>query len=240
MEARTTVVTGAAQGIGRAIAERLAADGQTVIGCDIKDGGNDFPGTMVRVDLTDADAAKDCMADIAGHYAVDHLVNNAGAVFPQLMEDTDLESFQKAIDLNLRAALITAQAFTPAMRAKGRGRIVNISSRAVTGKAIRTSYAAAKAGLMAFTRTWALELGRDGITVNCIGPGPIATELFNSANPPDSPVTQEIRASIPVGRMGEPREIAGTVAFFLSDDAAFITGQTLFVCGGMTVGRAPI
>jgi len=240
MEQRVSLVTGAARGIGRAIAERLAADGHSVVGCDLREAEGAFPGELSQVDLAEADATSQWLAEVTAGRTVDHVVNNAGAVFPQPLEETDLASFQAAIDINLRAALLCAQACVPGMRAKGRGRIVNIASRATAGKALRTSYAAAKAGLVGFTRTWALELGRNGITVNCVAPGPIATELFKSANPPDSPATREIMDGIPVGRIGTPEEIAAVVAFFLSDDAAYITGQTLFVCGGATIGRAPV
>ncbi|MFM7660785.1 MAG: SDR family oxidoreductase, partial [Betaproteobacteria bacterium] len=97
-------------------------------------------------------------------------------------------------------------------------------------------YAASKAGLIGLSRVWALELGRLGITSNVIGPGPIATELFKQANPPDSPRTRQILDNIPVGRMGEPDDVAAAVAFFMREDSAFVTGQVLYVCGGAGVG----
>ncbi|OYZ90272.1 MAG: short-chain dehydrogenase, partial [Rhizobiales bacterium 17-65-6] len=103
-----------------------------------------------------------------------------------------------------------------------------------------SAYAASKAGLLGLTRTWALELGRDGITVNAIAPGPIATPLFTAANPPDAPRTRAIIDAVPVGRMGTAEDVAEGVGFFLSDGAGFITGQTLAVCGGITVGKGTV
>jgi NAD(P)-dependent dehydrogenase (short-subunit alcohol dehydrogenase family) len=129
------------------------------------------------------------------------------------------------------------QACVSGMRARKRGRIVNLGSRAMYGRVGRGGYAAAKAAVVGMTRTWALELAKDGITVNCVAPGPIATDGFRAQNPSDSPVTKSLLASVPVGRMGEPREIAATVEFLLSDDAGFMTGQVLNVCGGLTVGQ---
>jgi NAD(P)-dependent dehydrogenase (short-subunit alcohol dehydrogenase family) len=122
------------------------------------------------------------------------------------------------------------------MRANKYGRIVNLSSRAMLGKDGRTVYGGTKAGLVGMTRTWALETANQGITVNAIAPGPIETELFTGANPPDAPQTVKIRESIPVGRLGQPDEVAHAVSMFMDKRAGFITGQLLFVCGGMTVG----
>ena len=132
--------------------------------------------------------------------------------------------------------MLIIHALLPAMREARFGRIVNISSRAALGKEERTVYSATKAGLLGMTRTWALEMAPYGITVNAIGPGPIATDLFLSGNPPDSPKTKKILATIPLGRMGQPAEIAHAVASFMDDRAGFTTGQVLYVCGGMTVG----
>ncbi|MBV9219971.1 MAG: SDR family oxidoreductase, partial [Methylobacteriaceae bacterium] len=114
--------------------------------------------------------------------------------------------------------------------------IVSISSRAVLGKELRTSYSASKAAIHGLTRTWALELARDGITVNAVAPGTIDTSLFHEANPPDDPRTQAIFKAIPVGRIGTPTDVAHAVSFFLDERSSFITGQALFVCGGLTVG----
>jgi 3-oxoacyl-[acyl-carrier protein] reductase len=117
---------------------------------------------------------------------------------------------------------------------------VNMSSRAGLGKAERIVYSATKAGLIGLTRTLALELGADGITVNAVAPGPIATELFRKSNPEGAPQTKRILDSIVVGRLGTPGDVARAAMFFLAPDNGFVTGQVLYVCGGTTLGVAPI
>jgi NAD(P)-dependent dehydrogenase (short-subunit alcohol dehydrogenase family) len=144
--------------------------------------------------------------------------------------------FDAVYALNLKAPMVLAQQLLPQMRQANFGRIVNIASRAALGKEERTAYAAMKAGLQGMTRTWALELAQYGITVNAIGPGPIATELFTSGNPPNAPKTIKIIENIPVKRMGQPEDIAHAAAYLLDERSSFTTGQTLYVCGGMTVG----
>jgi NAD(P)-dependent dehydrogenase (short-subunit alcohol dehydrogenase family) len=166
-------------------------------------------------------------------------VNNVGIVRPAPLEETSVEDLAAVLDVNLRSAILAAQALLPTMREAGFGRIVNIASRAALGKELRTAYAASKAGLIGLTRTWALELAAQGITVNAIGPGPIATELFRRANPDNSPRTRAIIEGVPVKRLGTPDDIAHAAAFFLDDRAGFVTGQTVYVCGGLTVGMAP-
>ena len=136
----------------------------------------------------------------------------------------------------MATATRTAKALVPNMRKQGRGRIVMNTSRVTLGKLSRTLYSATKGAMQAMARTWALELGRDGITVNCVAPGPIATSVFWQNNPPDSETTRDLIASVPVGRMGTPEDVANAVSFFCDDRASFVTGQTLFVCGGVTVG----
>jgi 3-oxoacyl-[acyl-carrier protein] reductase len=121
------------------------------------------------------------------------------------------------------------------MRKAGFGRIVSMSSRAVLGKTYRTVYSAAKAGLIGMSRTLSLELAGDGITVNVVAPGPVATELFDNGHPIGSEKRQRVIDSIPVKRVGTSEDVAHAVAFFLADDAGYITGQTLFVCGGSSV-----
>ena len=142
------------------------------------------------------------------------------------------------MSLNLRSALQCVQALLPGMKRARFGRIVNVSSRAALGKQHRTAYAATKAGLQGMAKVWALELGPHGITANAIGPGPIRTALFDTANPPDTPRTRAIVEAIPVRRMGEPEDVAQAVSFLLDRRSGFVTGQVIYVCGGMTVGSA--
>lgn len=237
MKPHKVLVTGGSGGLGRAIAKRMTADGYQIVNVDrvapksLEDGE-----LFVQVDLMDWQATQAALAPIAARGDVLHLVNNAGFIRPALLEDTTIEDFQAVIELNMRAPLLVAQTFLPAMRQARFGRIVNIASRAALGKELRTAYSATKAGILGMTRTWALEEGVHGITVNAIGPGPIATELFLSGNPPDSPKTKQIIEAIPVKRMGEPADIAHAVASLMDERAGFITGQVLYVCGGMTVG----
>jgi NAD(P)-dependent dehydrogenase (short-subunit alcohol dehydrogenase family) len=124
------------------------------------------------------------------------------------------------------------------MRDRGWGRIVNLSSLVVLGVANRTAYAAAKAAMMSFTRTWALGRAQTGITVNAVAPGPTETELFRQNTPAGSEAEQRFLSLVPMKRFGKPEELAAAVAFLLSEDAGFITGQTLFVDGGASVGKA--
>jgi 3-oxoacyl-[acyl-carrier protein] reductase len=139
--------------------------------------------------------------------------------------------------LHLGAALLLVQAALPAMRAAQFGRIVLISSRAALGLATRTAYSATKAGLIGLARTWALELGPDGITVNAVAPGPIAgTTMFHDVLPPGDPRIEALAQSIPVRRLGQPEDVARMVLFLADPANSFITGQTMFVCGGTSVG----
>lgn len=151
-----------------------------------------------------------------------------------------MDELDRMIDLNLRAAILITQALVPGMRAKRRGRIVNIGSRAALGKAGRSVYGATKGALVSLTRSWALELGRDGVTVNVVAPGPVATDMFYKDNPADSPATKALPSAIPVGRIGTPADVAAAVNFLISDEASFITGQTLYVCGGLSISTASL
>ncbi|WP_295856807.1 SDR family oxidoreductase [uncultured Xylophilus sp.] len=236
-----TVVTGASAGIGRAIAEALLAEGRTVVNLDYAAPGWQHDRLVsFQADLTDEAATRDAAAAIAARFAVVALVNNAGATRPGTIDTATTADLDDVVGLHLRAPMLLAQAFLPSLRACGQGRIVNMSSRAALGKVDRIVYSATKAGLVGLTRTLAMELGRDGITVNAIGPGPIATDLFRKSNPEGAPQTQRILDRITVGRMGTPEDVARAALFFLAPANGFVTGQMLYVCGGTTLGEAPV
>ncbi len=234
------IVTGGSQGIGLAICRRLKQEGSAIIVLDRVAPKDSGLGEFRAVDLSDSEATAAALEWALAQGPVSRLVNNVGVVMPALLEDTSLEDFDALMALNVRCAIQCTQAVAPAMRQRGMGRIVNISSRSALGKALRTNYSASKAALIGLTRTWALELAADGITVNCICPGPIATELYKQANPADDPRTIASLATIPAGRIGTPEDIAQAAAFFLAEDSGFINGQTLYVCGASSVGSSGI
>ena len=191
---------------------------------------------FVAVDLADSEATARALAQALAGRTITRLVNNVGAVRPALLEDATLDDFDYLMALNVRSAIQCTKALAPGMRAAGFGRIVNVSSRSVRGKELRTNYAATKAALIGLTRTWALELGADGITVNCICPGPTATELYVAANPPESPRT---RGRSPPSRSAASARLRTWPTPSPSSSrprAGFVTGQALMVCGGSSLG----
>jgi len=230
------VVTGASSGIGEAIARHLLDGGRSVVTLQRKPPRLRHERLLhYAVDLADAAAAQAVARKVAAQHAVRYLVNNAGANRPGLLEEATIEDLDYVMALNVRAAMILIQAFVPGMRAAKFGRIVNISSRAAIGKTSRTVYSSAKAALIGMTRTLCLELGGDGITINAVAPGPVATELFDHGHPAGGDKRQRVIDSIPVKRIGTPDDVARVVAFLLAPDSGYITGQTLFVCGGTSV-----
>jgi len=235
---RTALVTGASRGIGAAIARELSAQGLAVINLDRDAPAGESPAQFIQVDLSDTTQLQEVLERVVAQHEVLCLVNNAAVGGPLWLEDVNVDAFERLVNTNLRAAMLCAQAVAPAMKRAGWGRIVNLTSRAALGKEGRTIYAATKAGLIAMTKTWALELGPHGVTVNAVGPGPINTELFARSNPPGSPRTRAIVEGIPVRRIGEPQDVARAVGYFASEGASFVTGQVLYVCGGLTVGNA--
>lgn len=233
------VVTGGSNGIGRATVERLTSDGYHVFNLDLAAPAEALTGeTFVQGDLTDEFSLSRALARIVSDRPVTRLVNNAGIVRPGSIDKVTPADLQAVMAVNLAGAIVCVQALLPCMRAAHFGRIVNISSRAALGKSERIAYASSKAAVHGLTRTLALELGVDGISVNAVGPGPIKSALFDRVNPPGAPTTQKIIDTIPLRRMGRLDEVAHMVTSLLDARAGFVTGQIIYVCGGMTVGLA--
>lgn len=230
------VVTGASSGIGEACARQLLERGLSVVTLQRSPPRLQHANLHYRpIDLADLAATKALAEKLAVEFPVRYLVNNAGANRPALLEDATIDDFQYVTAITLGAAMVLTQAFVPKMRAANFGRIVNISSRAILGKTSRTVYAGAKAGLIGMTRTIACEVGGNGVTVNTVIPGPVASDLFNRGHPEGSAKRQTVIDGILVKRVGMPDDIARAVMFFLDREAGYVTGQALFVCGGTSV-----
>lgn len=231
-----TLVTGATKGIGRALVQRLHERGERVVGMS-RNPDESFPDVLVTADLSDPVQRRDALASIVSQYPVTRLVNNVGFNQMQRLQDITPDMYQKVMDTNLAAMLDATQLVCSTMRRHRYGRIVNIASRSLLGRMGGSVYSAAKAAMVGFTRSWALELAQEGITVNCVAPGPISTDMFERNNPPGSESRKMLTQSIPMGRMGTPEEVADLIDYILSDGASFITGQTLFVCGGSSISQ---
>ena len=245
LSGKIAFVTGAGRGMGRAMAERLAAEGVRVAVTDIdKDAAAAAAealgvGAMaLHVDVTDALSVATAVDEACASLGpIDILVNNAGWDRLSSFVDTDEDLWDRLIAVNLKGVLHTCRTVVPQMTERRTGRVVNISSDAgrvgSTGEAV---YSATKAGIIGFTKTLAREVAKHGVTANVVCPGPTDTpllsEMIGAGN--DRLITSLQRA-IPLGRLGRPEEVAAAVAFLASEDAAFITGQTLSVSGGLTM-----
>lgn len=237
-ESRVAVVTGGSTGIGTAICRTLLEAGYEVVSLARRPAPLSSPRLhSVLADLADAAATQSAARQIAARWPVTTIVHNAGATRENLVEEASLEDLATLTQLHLGAPLTLLQAHLPAMKAAHFGRVVLIGSRAMLGLAKRTAYSATKSGMVGMARTWALELAQHGITVNVVAPGPIEeTEMFDKVLGQDTERRQRLAASIPVRRIGRPEDVARAVAFFTSPAASFITGQTLLVCGGASLG----
>lgn len=233
----TVIVTGGSAGIGKSIAQHLLDNGDTVLNLSRRASDYEHDKLIdVPIDLADVDATRAAVADVAAEHEITGIVHNAGVIRPALIEDVDLYDVGYLSRLHVHAAVTLVQGTLPAMKSAGFGRIVIIGSRAMLGLETRTAYSATKAAQIGLVRTWALELGQHGITVNAIAPGPVVTDMFTDVVPEDSDKAQKIAASLPVRRLGRPEDVAKATLFFMDPDNGFVTGQTLFVCGGASLG----
>lgn len=239
---KIAIITGAARGIGKAIAKRLVSDGCFIVIVDVdkiegkafaKEFGNE-QSHFVYCDVCKENEVKALFKKIIGeHQRVDVLVNNAGIIRDNMIHKMPAEDFDMVMDVNLRGTWLMCREAAIVMRDQKSGRIVNISSRAWLGNRGQSNYSASKAGVIGLTRALALELGKHNILVNAIAPGLIDTPLTQALA---EDVRQQLIQLQPTKTMGKPEDIANAVAFLISEDTNFITGQTLYVDGGKSIG----
>jgi 2-hydroxycyclohexanecarboxyl-CoA dehydrogenase len=239
LEGRTALVTGGASGIGAAIARRLAAEGAAVTIGDVNADGaravaGEIDGEAIALDVTDPEAVTSA---VEGMGTLDVLVNNAGTDDFAFFTDMTPERWRRLIAINLEGVLACTHAVLPPMQQAGYGRIVNIASEAGrVGSKGSAVYSAAKGGVIAFTKAIARENGRYGVTCNAIAPGPIETPLLMGAlqfGEIGERIVETMKGATQLRRLGQPEEVAAAVAFLASEDASYVTGETLGVSGGL-------
>ena len=237
----TALVTGGSAGIGADLCRRLLDAGYHVICLARRAPDWSHPHlTAIAVDLLDAEATRQAAQEVAARFGVTHFIHNAGVIWPHLLAEATVDELQGLTQIHLGSALTLMQAVLPHMQAQRFGRVVLMSSRGALGLATRTNYSATKAGMIGMARTWALELAPKGITVNVVAPGPIQTPMFYDVVPAGSERESKLAANIPVGRIGRPDDVTRAVMFFADPANSFVTGQTLYVCGGASVGTLTI
>jgi 3-oxoacyl-[acyl-carrier protein] reductase len=239
LEGKIALVTGASRGIGRSIAELLVERGAKVIGTATSENGaaaiSEYLGENgkgLALNVTDTDSIEAVLKQINEEFgAIDILVNNAGITRDNLLMRMKDDEWTDIMDTNLTSIFRLSKAVLRGMMKKRQGRIINVGSVVGTmGNAGQTNYAAAKAGVIGFTKSMAREVASRGVTVNTVAPGFIETDMTKALNDEQRAATL---ANVPAGRLGDPREIASAVAFLASPEAAYITGETLHVNGGM-------
>jgi len=237
MNGRVAIVTGGSAGIGRAICQHLLDAGWGVVSLARRAAPVGHPRLhSIEVDLGDVEATREAARQACARHPVTAVIHNAGAMRPALLPDVRVEDLEALTALHLSAALVLVQAALPEMRRQHFGRIVLVSSRAALGLATRTAYSATKAGMFGMARTWALELGGQGITANVVAPGPVVTDMFHEVIPREPAAVDATASRIPVGRVGVPDDVARAVMFFVAPENGFVTGQSLYVCGGTSIG----
>jgi 3-oxoacyl-[acyl-carrier protein] reductase len=244
LEGKVSIVTGAGQGIGAATALKFAQEGAIVIVCDVNPANVDSVVSQCQaagaqaqgftMDVTQRPQVDDVVKQVLQRWGrVDVLVNNAGITQDARLQKMTEEQFDRVIDVNLRGVFHCAQAVSDTMVAQGGGVILNASSVVgIYGNFGQTNYAATKFGVIGFTKTWSRELGPKGVRVNAVAPGFVSTPILQTI--PDK-VLQEMEHKVPLRRLGRPEEIANVYAFLASDEASYVNGAVIEVCGGMTV-----
>ncbi len=245
--ARTALVTGAARGIGAATARRLAADGHQVAVLDLREADAEATATAIReaggtalavgADVADEDAVTAAVARVADELGPPTvLVNNAGILRDNLLFKMSVDDWDAVLSVHLRGAFLVSRAVQQHQVAARWGRVVNLSSTSALGNRGQANYAAAKAGMQGFTKTLAIELGPFGVTVNAVAPGFIETDMMRAVAERTGMAYDDLLAAaakeVPVGRVGQPDDVAAAVSFFCSEDASYVSGQVLYVAGG--------
>jgi len=235
---RVAIVTGGTRGIGLATCRKLTAEGIKVVAFFVADdntaaqAAREYGFYAIRCDVSDYQQCQEAVAAVEqAHGPVDILVNNAGITQDTMLHKMTVEQWDRVLRTDLYSVFNMTRQVITGMRERGHGRIVSISSvNAQKGQPGQTNYCAAKAGIIGFSKALALECAAKGVTVNVVAPGYVATDMV-AAVPAD--ILEKIKQSVPLGRLGEPMEIARCVAFLVSEDAGFITGATLAVNGGL-------
>ena len=243
---KVAIVTGGAQGIGRAAALMLAEEGATIVIWDVKKDAAEATASLIRskgkkswfmerIDITSLESVEEACVQIVEKYGqIDILVNNAGIVRDASFKKMTPDQWKQVIDVNLTGVFNCTKAASKYMMEANYGKIVNLASVVgIHGNFGQTNYVAAKAGVIGMTKVWGRELGKHNITVNAVAPGPTDTSML--ATVPDE-MRQQMKQRIPLRRLGQPEEIAKAILFFGSEASSFVTGQTLTVDGGTYLG----
>jgi 2-hydroxycyclohexanecarboxyl-CoA dehydrogenase len=242
LDQKIAIVTGAGQGIGRGIAEKLAAEGATVIVTDVnevtaKETAAAVNGVGIQTDVTSRQSVDAMVAQVHRQFGrIDVLVNNAGWDKAKPFVDSDPADWDRVVAINLYGVLHTCHAVLPIMVEQGSGSVVNLASDAGrVGSSGEAVYSAAKGGVIAFTKAVARESARHGINANAVCPGPTDTALFASMGGDNPKLREALTKAIPLRRLAQPADLANVVAFLASDEASYVTGQTVSVSGGLTM-----